>query len=124
MSTKRKRVPPAGGGRRRAPRVGSAPLSTRAGLASVLQTSWKTVPGMASMATTVDGRESGSGGAGAHDVQTQDAWGWKEVDQAGSKMATARVQPAEAPRILCGKQLMVKPCGGSASSWCSFSRWQ
>ena len=25
---------------------------------------------------------------------------------ASSKIATARVQPAEAPRILCGKQLM------------------
>lgn len=41
-----------------------------------------------------------------------------------SKMATARVQPAEAPRILCGKQLTVKPCGGRASRLCSFSRWQ
>src|SRR5688572_11343901 len=28
-----------------------------------------------------------------------------------SKMATARVQPAEAPLILCGKQLTVKPSG-------------
>ena len=39
-------------------------------------------------------------------------------------MATARVQPAEAPRILCGKQLMKKPLAGSASRLCSFSRWQ
>ena len=43
---------------------------------------------------------------------------------ASSKMATARVQPAEAPRILCGKQLMKKPVGGSASRLCSFSMWQ
>ncbi len=28
-------------------------------------------------------------------------------------IATARVHPAEAPRILTGKQLTVKPCGGS-----------
>ena len=41
-----------------------------------------------------------------------------------SKIATARVQPAEAPRILCGKQEMVKPSPGSASRLCSFSRWQ
>ena len=41
-----------------------------------------------------------------------------------SKIATARVQPAEAPRILCGKQEMVKPSAGSASRLCSFSRWQ
>ena len=41
-----------------------------------------------------------------------------------SKIATARVQPADAPRILCGKQLIVNPCGGSASRLCSFSRWQ
>lgn len=40
------------------------------------------------------------------------------------KIATARVQPAEAPRILCGKQLMVNPVGGTASRLCSFSRWQ
>ena len=43
---------------------------------------------------------------------------------ASSKIATARVQPAEAPRILCGKQLMKKPSPGSASRLCSFSRWQ
>src|SRR5262249_7997605 len=41
-----------------------------------------------------------------------------------SKIAPARVQPAEAPRILCGKQAMVKPSPGSASRLCSFSRWQ
>ena len=33
-----------------------------------------------------------------------------------SKMATARVQPAEAPRILCGKQEIVKPSGGSTTA--------
>ena len=32
-----------------------------------------------------------------------------------SMIATARVQPAEAPLILCGKQLTVKPRGGSDS---------
>jgi len=41
-----------------------------------------------------------------------------------SKIATARVQPAEAPLILWGKQLTVKPLPGSASRLCSFSRWQ
>ena len=44
--------------------------------------------------------------------------------KASSKIATARVQPAEAPRILWGKQLMKKPSAGSASSGGSFSRWQ
>ena len=37
---------------------------------------------------------------------------------------TARVQPADAPRIFTGKQAMVKPCGGSTSRLWSFSRWQ
>ena len=32
----------------------------------------------------------------------------------GSTIATARVQPAEAPRILCGKQEMMKPSAGRA----------
>src|SRR2546425_2258747 len=41
-----------------------------------------------------------------------------------STIATARVQPAEAPRIFTGKQAMVKPSPGSASRLCSFSRWQ
>ena len=41
-----------------------------------------------------------------------------------SRMATARVQPAEAPRIFTGKQHTVKPSPGSASRLCSFSRWQ
>ena len=41
-----------------------------------------------------------------------------------SKIATARVKPAEAARILKGKQAMVKPKGGSASRLCSFSKWQ
>src|SRR2546427_13023331 len=39
-----------------------------------------------------------------------------------STMATARVQPAEAPRIFTGKQAIVKPWPGSASRLCSFSR--
>ncbi len=41
-----------------------------------------------------------------------------------SKIATARVHPAEAPRILCGKQLMKKPSAGTDSRLCSFSMWQ
>ena len=41
-----------------------------------------------------------------------------------SNTATARVQPAEAPRIFTGKQHTVKPSPGSASRLCSFSRWQ
>jgi hypothetical protein len=39
-------------------------------------------------------------------------------------MATARVQPAEAARILTGKQLTSNPVGGSNSRLCSFSMWQ
>ena len=38
-----------------------------------------------------------------------------------SMMATARVQPAEPPRTLTGKQATVKPVAGSASRLCSFS---
>ncbi len=56
-------------------------------------------------------------------LQTRHSEAWPAHRQP-SKIATARVQPADAPRILCGKQLMVKPCGGSASRLCSFSRWQ
>lgn len=41
-----------------------------------------------------------------------------------SMIATARVQPAEAPRILWGKQETMKPSDGRASRLCSFSRWQ
>jgi hypothetical protein len=41
-----------------------------------------------------------------------------------SKIATALVHPALAPRILCGKQEIVNPSGGSASRLCSFSMWQ
>ncbi|MNV96120.1 hypothetical protein D3C71_1910860 [compost metagenome] len=41
-----------------------------------------------------------------------------------SNIATARVQPADAPRILCGKQLIVKPVAGIDSRLCSFSKWQ
>ena len=41
-----------------------------------------------------------------------------------SKMATARVQPAEAARIFMGKQAMMKPIAGKTSRLCSFSRWQ
>jgi hypothetical protein len=48
----------------------------------------------------------------------------RDAISASSKMATARVQPALAPRILCGKQLMKKPLGGSTSRLCSFSMWQ
>jgi hypothetical protein len=41
-----------------------------------------------------------------------------------SMIATARVQPAEPPRTLTGKQLTVNPLAGSASRLCSFSMWQ
>ena len=41
-----------------------------------------------------------------------------------SRIATARVQPADAPRIFTGRQLTVNPAGGSASRLCSFSMWQ
>ena len=46
MSTKRMRVPWRGG-KRIGPTEGSGPFPTGAGLPSVLQTSWKTVPGSA-----------------------------------------------------------------------------
>ena len=39
-----------------------------------------------------------------------------------SRMATARVKPAEAPLMLTGKQHSEKPMAGSASRLCSFSR--
>lgn len=35
------------------------------------------------------------------------------LSSASSKMATARVHPAEAPRILCGKHATMKPFGVS-----------
>jgi hypothetical protein len=41
-----------------------------------------------------------------------------------SKIATARVQPAEADRTFTGKQTTLKPSAGSDSRLCSFSRWQ
>ena len=41
-----------------------------------------------------------------------------------SRIATARVKPAEAPLMLNGKQHTEKPVAGSASRLCSFSRWQ
>ena len=41
-----------------------------------------------------------------------------------SRMATARVHPADAARIFMGKQATVNPTGGSTSRLCSFSRWQ
>jgi hypothetical protein len=47
-----------------------------------------------------------------------------EAVSASSKIATARVQPAEALRILCGKQLMKNPLAGSTSRLCIFSMWQ
>ena len=50
--------------------------------------------------------------------------GMTRAARQSSKIATARVQPAEAPRILCGKQAMVKPSPGKTSRLCSFSRWQ
>ena len=41
-----------------------------------------------------------------------------------SKIATARVNPAEALRILKGKQEIMKPVGGRLSRLASFSMWQ
>ena len=41
-----------------------------------------------------------------------------------SKIATARVQPAEPWCTFTGKQETMKPAGGSASRLCSFSMWQ
>ncbi len=58
--------------------------------------------------------------------QQQPAFGGRKLPaghHAPSKIATARVQPALAPRILCGKQLMQKPSAGSASRLCNFSMW-
>jgi len=46
------------------------------------------------------------------------------VGNQASMIATARVQPAEPPRTLTGKQLTVKPLAGSTSRLCSFSIWQ
>ncbi|MCY1360523.1 hypothetical protein D9M69_471540 [compost metagenome] len=134
MSTKRMRVPCLGGGSISGPSVGSAALSTGAGVAAVLQTSWNTVPGIAVISTTV-----GSGPLLAMMALPSASWpvttrwmGGKlmacpssnRFSVQSSKIATARVQPAEAPRILCGKQLMKKPVGGSTSRLCSFSMWQ
>ncbi len=41
-----------------------------------------------------------------------------------SRIATARVQPAEARSIFTGKQLTMNPAGGRPSRLCSFSMWQ
>ena len=41
-----------------------------------------------------------------------------------STIATARVQPAEAPLIFTGKQAIENPVAGSASRLWSFSMWQ
>ena len=46
------------------------------------------------------------------------------VGNQASMIATALVQPAEPPRTFTGKQLTMKPLGGSASRLCSFSIWQ
>ena len=40
-------------GTKKGPTVGSGPLSTGAGVASVLHTSWKMVPGMAAISITL-----------------------------------------------------------------------
>ena len=47
---------------------------------------------------------------------------WRHVQS--SKIATARVQPALAPLILCGKHEIMKPVLGIASRLCIFSMWQ
>jgi hypothetical protein len=41
-----------------------------------------------------------------------------------SRIATARVQPAEARSIFTGKHDTMKPVDGSCSRWCNFSMWQ
>ncbi len=46
------------------------------------------------------------------------------MDSYSSRMATARVQPADAPLIFTGKQATLKPAAGSFSRLCSFSMWQ
>jgi len=49
-------------------------------------------------------------GEGSNRAQAQGTARWpRDFDAQCSKMATARVQPALAPRILWGKQLIVKP---------------
>ena len=46
------------------------------------------------------------------------------ANSASSRMATARVHPADAARILQGKHATMKPSAGNDSRLCSFSRWQ
>ena len=41
-----------------------------------------------------------------------------------SRIATARVQPAEARSILTGKHDTMKPVAGNCSRLCNFSMWQ
>src|SRR5207248_3551081 len=41
-----------------------------------------------------------------------------------SRIATARVQPADARSIFTGKHETVKPVDGNCSRLCSFSMWQ
>lgn len=41
-----------------------------------------------------------------------------------SKIATARVQPAEPAAIFTGKQATLNPFAGSPSRLCNFSTWQ
>ena len=65
-------------------------------------------------------REAG----GEESGRTEPAGPRESVAGQVSRIATARVQPADAPRILTGKQHTVKPSPGSASRLCSFSRWQ
>lgn len=50
--------------------------------------------------------------------------GRRAVSSQSSRMATARVKPADAPLIFTGKQLTVKPSGGRLSRFASFSMWQ
>lgn len=46
------------------------------------------------------------------------------LDHQPSRMATARVQPAEARSIFTGKHDTMKPVDGSCSRLCNFSMWQ
>src|SRR4051794_10483880 len=61
------------------------------------------------------------------DVDGRDKPGHDEAapsSVAQSNIATARVQPADPPVILCGKHATVNPLAGSCSRLHSFSMWQ
>src|SRR5881409_2467410 len=69
-------------------------------------------------------RPTTSCGSHCHLYARLGRWGPRPTTSCGShyKIATARVQPAEAPRIFTGKHAIVKPWAGSVSRLCGFSR--